>query len=143
MGTPYETVYAAFLSKVLEDEWGKWTTEEVEMDMRQILEAAIPWFKFPRVSLERGEDGFEEEIPNEVIQIIAMYMKYEWVSRCIHTWENIKPLYEERDFSQANLLDSLSDTQEQARKDALRMESLYYRSVDGKPYGYRHLAGDQ
>lgn len=143
MGTPYETVYAAFLSKVLEDEWGKWTTEEVEMDMRQILEAAIPWFKFPRVSLERGEDGFEEEIPNEVIQIIAMYMKYEWVSRCIHTWENIKPLYEERDFSQANLLDSLSDTQEQARKDALRMESLYYRSIDGKPYGYRHLAGDQ
>lgn len=143
MGTPYEVVYSAFLSKVLEDEWGKWTTEEVEMDMRQILEAAIPWFKFPRVSLERGENGFEEELPNEVIQIIAMYMKYEWVSRCIHTWENIKPLYEERDFSQANLLDSLTDTQEHARKDALRMESLYYRSIDGKPYGYRHLAGDQ
>jgi len=72
-----------------------------------------------------------------------MYMKYEWVNRCIHTWENIKPLYEERDFSMANLLDSLTDTAELARKDALRMESIYYRSVNGKPFGYRHLAGDQ
>jgi len=34
MGTPYDVVYAAFLSKVLEDEWGKWTIEEVEMDLR-------------------------------------------------------------------------------------------------------------
>lgn len=142
MGTPYDVVYAAFLSKVLEDEWGKWTIEEVEMDMRQILEAAIPWFKFPRVSLERDENGFVEELPNTVIQIIAMYMKYEWVSRCIHTWENIKPLYEERDFSMANLLDSLTDTAQLARKDALRLESLYYRSIDGKPFEYRNLAGD-
>lgn len=142
MGTPYDVVYAAFLSKVLEDEWGKWTIEEVEMDMRQILEAALPWFKFPRVSLERDENGFVEELPNTVIQIIAMYMKYEWVSRCIHTWENIKPLYEERDFSMANLLDSLTDTAQLARKDALRLESLYYRSIDGKPFEYRNLAGD-
>ena len=111
------------------------------MDLRQILEAALPWFKFPRVSFERNDEGFVEELPNEVIQIIAMYMKYEWVSRCIHTWENIKPLYEERDFSMANLLDSLTDTQEQARKDALRMESLYYRSIDGQPFKYRNLAG--
>lgn len=71
-----------------------------------------------------------------------MYMKYEWVNRCIHTWENIKPLYEERDFSMANLLDSLVDTAEAARKDALRMESVYYRSRNGKSFDYSLLAGE-
>lgn len=144
MGTPYETIYSAFLSKVLEDEWGEWTIEEVEMDMNQILLAALPWFKFPRHSLELSEDGksFKDTLANEEIQIIAMYMKYEWVNRCIHTWENIKPLYEERDFSMANLLDSLVDTAEVARKDALRMESVYYRSRNGKSFDYSLLAGE-
>ena len=148
MGTPYEVVYSAFLSKVLEDEWGKWTTEEVEMDMKQIMYAAIPNFKFPRVSLEPAEgnylnEAFEEDLTNNEIQIIATWMKYEWVNRCIHTWENIKPLYEERDFSMANLLDSLNETAQLAKKEALRLESLYYRSIKGKTFEYRHLAGDQ
>jgi hypothetical protein len=35
-------------------------------------------------------------------------MKVEWLNRCIMTWENVKPLYVERDFSQANLLDKLN-----------------------------------
>lgn len=69
MGTPYETIYSAFLSKVLEDEWGEWTIEEVEMDMNQILLAALPWFKFPRHSLELSEDGkgFVDTLANEEI----------------------------------------------------------------------------
>ena len=57
MGTPYETIYSAFLSKVLEDDWGKWTIEEVEMDIKQIMLAALPWFKFPRNSLELSTES--------------------------------------------------------------------------------------
>ena len=40
--TPYQKVYEAFLAKTLEDEWGDWAVEEVEADMRQLLESAIP-----------------------------------------------------------------------------------------------------
>lgn len=142
MGTPFKDVYKAFLPKILEDEWGQWTREEIEYDLRQIMEAAIPNFKFPRVSLDRDDEGFYEDLDNEEIQIIATYMKCEWLNRNILTWENVKSLYEERDFSQANLLKSLGETLDRERKNALRLESLYYRSIKGKSFKYRRLAGD-
>nr|DAE11706.1 MAG TPA: hypothetical protein [Siphoviridae sp. ct2vX3] len=97
--TPYFKVYEAFLARILEDEWQDWLIEEAEADWRQILEAALPWFKFPRVSLEHDENGFVDDLSNQEIQIIANYMKCEWLNRCLLTWENVKPLYQERDFS--------------------------------------------
>ena len=139
--TPYWNVYNAFLDKTLEDEWGDWAQEETEEDLRQLLESAIPYFKFPRISLERNEEGFIEELGPEEIQILSTYMKCEWLNRSIMTWENVKPLYEERDFSQANLLDKLKNTLEAERLNALRLEGYYYRSVKGKSFKYSKLAG--
>ena len=132
--TPYFKVYEAFLARILEDEWQDWLIEEAEADWRQILEAALPWFKFPRVSLEHDENGFVDDLSHQEIQIIANYMKCEWLNRCLLTWQNVKPLYQERDFSQANLIDKLGDAIKQERANALAMESIYYRSRDGKPF---------
>ena len=84
--TSYDKVYDVFLGKILEDEWGEWTEEEVKRDLNSLMEAAIPWFKFPRVSLERGQDGFVEDLSNEEIQIIATFMKCEWLNRIILTF---------------------------------------------------------
>lgn len=143
MGTPYQKIYEAFLVKLPSDndEWDGWLREETEEDMRHILESAIPYFKFPRISLERNEKGFVEELGPEEIQILSTYMKCEWLNRSIMTWENVKPLYEERDFSQANLLDKLKNTLEAERLNALRLEGYYYRSVKGKSFKYSKLAG--
>ena len=139
--TPFDKVYAAFLSRILEDEWQQWMMEEAEQDWRQILENAITWFKFPRISLEFDDNGFKEDLGTSEIQIIADFMKVEWLNRCIMTWENVKPLYEERDFSQANLLDKLNDALESERSKAEKRESIYYRSRNGKPYDFSKLAG--
>lgn len=139
--TPYSKIYDAFLVKILEDEWGSWAQEEVEMDMKGILDGALPWFKFPRVSLKQTEEGFEGDLDNSEIQILASYMKCEWLNRSIMTWENVKPLYEERDFSQANLLDKLTQTLEKEQKKAAKLESTYYRSIKGKPFPYTKMAG--
>ena len=139
--TPFEDIYTAFLSRILEDEWQQWMVEEAEQDWRQILENAITWFKFPRISLERDDFGFKEKLTDAEIQVIADYMKCEWLNRCIMTWENVKPLYEERDFSQANLLDKLNQTKESEFKKAQWRESVYYRSVKGKPFDFSQLAG--
>lgn len=139
--TPYFKVYEAFLARILEDEWQDWLIEEAEADWRQILEAALPWFKFPRVSLEHDENGFVDDLSQQEIQIIANYMKCEWLNRCLLTWENVKPLYQERDFSQANLIDKLDEAIKQERANALAMESIYYRSRDGKPFNYSSMAG--
>ena len=139
--TDLQKIYDAFLSKILEDEWGNWTLEEVKLDLRQILDGALPYFKFPRVSLEIDGDSFKSDLSNEEIQIIASYMKCEYLNRTILTWENIKPLYEERDFSQANLIDKFTALLEAERINAKRLESLYYRSIKGKPFDYTVLAG--
>lgn len=139
--TPFMKVYEAFLSRILEDEWQQWMMDEAEQDWRQLMESAIPWFKFPRVSLERTEEGFVETLGAEEIQIIADFMKCEWLNRCIMTWENVKPLYEERDFSQANLLDKLKNMLELEQKKASKREAIYYRSIKGKPFDFSKLAG--
>ena len=140
--TPYQKVYDAFLVKMLEDEWVNWTEEEVSQDLKGILEGAISWFKFPRISLDRDDSGFINDLDNEEIQILACYMKCEWLNRTILTWENVKPLYEERDFSQANLLDKFNQLLEAEKYNALKLERIYYRSIKGKPFKYSNLAGN-
>lgn len=138
--TSYEKIYDVFLGKILEDEWGDWSEEEIKSDLSSLMEAAIPWFKFPRVSLERNGESFLNDLSNEEIQIIATFMKCEWLNRVILTWENVKPLYDEKDFSQANLLDKFNKMLVQEKKNAKKLESLYYRSINGKPYKYRKWA---
>lgn len=140
--TSYQDVYDAFLSRILDDEWVNWTEEEITQDLRKILEGAIPSFKFPRTSLERDEDGFLNTLSSGEIQILASYMKVVWLNRNILTWENVKSHYNEKDFSQANLIDKLNQLLIEERKEAKNLESLYYRSVNYKPFSYSRLAGD-
>lgn len=138
--TSYDKIYDVFLGKILEDEWGDWTEEELKGDLNSLMEAAIPWFKFPRVSLERDGNNFINDLSNEEIQIIATFMKCEWLNRVILTWENVKPLYDEKDFSQANLLDKFNKMLAQEKRNAKKLESLYYRSINGKSYKYSKWA---
>ena len=138
--TSFETVYTAFLSKILEDEWENWTREQVEADLFTLLQGAIVRFKFPRVSLEYTEAGFTDTLTNDEVQILACYMKCEWLNRTILTWENVKPLYEERDFSQANLLDKFNEMLSAEQKHVAQLEAIYYRSVNKKPFKYIQLA---
>ena len=138
--TPYTKVYEAFLARILEDEWENWLVDEAMADWKQILHMAIPHFKFPRVSLEQNDEGFSGDLGVEEIQILANFMKVEWLNRCIMTWENVKPLYVERDFSQANLLDKLNAMLKSEQANAEKMESIYYRSRKGRPFDFSKLA---
>ena len=138
--TPYTKVYEAFLARILEDEWENWLIDEAMMDWRQILDMAVPHFKFPRVDLSQTDEGFSGDLTAAEIQIIANFMKVEWLNRCIMTWENVKPLYVERDFSQANLLDKLNALLASERANAKEMESIYYRSRGGRPFDFSKLA---
>ena len=104
MATPFLKVYDAFLARITADEW---TLEEelaiVERDWQELLNIAIFRFKYPRVSLEIEEVNADNDDPNQIkmkqfvgnltndeIQLLALYMKHEWVKRCIASWENIR-----------------------------------------------------
>lgn len=146
--TPYQVVYDAFLAKVKEDDWSDATDIEMMLeDWRSILESAIPFFKFPRVSMNRDDNGFIEELGTDEIQILANLMKEEWLSRTINTWENVKVMYDERDFSQANLLDKFIKLQENVQAKNRKLQKMYSRAItsteDGRrrPFDYSKLAG--
>ena len=142
------TVYDAFLSKVGEDDWTRcYSKEDLEWfikDWREFLNSAIPYFKFPRCSLEINEETQEfadENISQDEIQVLSVYMKQEWLKRTIDTWENIKTQYDEADFSQAHLLDTFLKLREAAKDEAKEIEAIYYRSRKKKPYKYSRLIG--
>ena len=144
MATPFLKVYDAFLGRITADEW---TLEEelaiVERDWQELLKIAIFRFKYPRVSLEieqidmdNDDDNphrletyqFVDDLTNDEIQLLALYMKHEWVKRCIASWENIRQLYADKDFSQANHLDKLNKLQLQIESEVHKAEGIYDRS---------------
>lgn len=137
--TSFQVVYEAFLTKILDDVWDGWSQAEVEADMFTLLQSAIVRFKFPRTPLTYTVAGFDNDLSDDEVQILATYMKCEWLNRTILTWENVKPLYDERDFSQANLIDKFNQMLEHEQAWARKLESIYYRAIDNKPFGYRNL----
>lgn len=139
--TPYENIYNAFLAQIQEDEWQEWNDWEREEDWFQLLSAAVSWFKFPRTSLKMEEEGLEGDLSNIEIQILVAYMKHTWLERVVLSWENLRPLYSERDFSPATMLDKFRQQVEHQLKIAKELEARYYRSVDGSPYSYSNLSG--
>lgn len=158
MATPFLKVYDAFLARITADEW---TLEEelaiVERDWQELLNIAIFRFKYPRVGLEKeevepdleGEDShglkmyqFVNDLTNDEIQLLALYMKHEWVKRCIASWENIRQLYADKDFSQANHLDKLNKLEAAIQVEVRRAEGIYDRSRKKRPADlFKKLAG--
>lgn len=141
-------VYDAFLSKVNEDDWSQcYSKEDLEWfikDWRAFLNSALLYFKFPRCSLEIDEQNqvfVDENMGSPEVHVLATYMKQEWLKRTIDSWENIKTQYEEKDFSQANLLKTFISLKDQVIEEAKFAESVYYRSVQKKPFNYKKLAG--
>lgn len=157
--TPFLKVYDAFLARITADEW---TLEEelaiVERDWQELLRMAIFRFKYPRVALtieevpdnfSSSEDDvpfkrwqFSEQLTNDEIQLLALYMKHEWIKRCIASWENIRQLYASKDFSQANHLDKLNKLEAAVRLELRDAEGVYDRSRNKTPAAiFRRLAG--
>ena len=126
MATPLQKVYDAFLAKVEADDWMMneyW--DEVEKDWHQ--------FRYSRIPLEHNDIELENELTNDEIQVLANLMKLEWVRRCVATWDNLRQMYSDRDFSQANHLQKLNATAAQVEADCRYMIDRYGRSANYKP----------
>lgn len=142
--TPVQKLYDAFFVLMESDEWEAWDEYQTQIDLQHLAMAAIPWFKFPRCSLEWDESAeyfIDENIGNTEIQIIAAFMKKIWYSRVIDSWENIRPYYTERDFSPAKQMGEFQTRLDKIDNQAKELEKIYYRSIKGKPFDYTKLAG--
>lgn len=144
MGTPFKVLFDSFLARIESQDWV--IPEQIEIaerDWIQLLKIAIFQFRFPRVSLEFDEDEkvFLNEVGNPEIQVLATIMKHQWIKRCIASWEQIKMLYSNKDFSQANHLDKLIKLSDQVYVQVIKALATYSRSINGKPFNYAVFAG--
>lgn len=157
MATPFLKVYDAFLARITADEW---TLEEelaiVERDWQELLRMGIFRFKYPRMALDVEEIEGQEDTPqcqlkgyqfvndltNDEIQLLALYMKHEWIKRCIASWENIRQLYASKEFSQANHLAKLLQLEQQVSLEVHKAEGIYDRARVKRPAElFKKLAG--
>lgn len=141
-------VYNAFLSRVNEDDWAHcYSSDDLEWfmaDWRALLDVAISYFKFPKCSLvidETKQIFVDPSMSYQEVHVLATYMKQEWLKRTVDSWENIKTQYEEKDFSQANLLKTFISLKDQVIEEAKDAEQIYYRSQNKKPFNFGRLAG--
>jgi hypothetical protein len=74
-------------------------------------------------------------------------MKHEWIKRCIASWEEIRYLYADKDFSQANHLEKLLKLEaavklevEDAKDDYDRSRGKSPAAIFGKLAGKRHTS---
>lgn len=137
--TNYSKVYEKFLSKITDDMYMELTPEDTQKLLKELLEDAIPWFEFPRVSLETqepddpddSEDGyFIEDLSIEEINIIAEYMVVEWMGQQLASIELIRQKFSGADFkltSQAAHLSKVQSLQKEYERKGFHLQRLYKR----------------
>lgn len=137
--TPCSKVYNAFLSQITDDMYMELTKEDTIKMLQELLDSAIPWFEFPRQSLEIQpsdesddvEDGyFVNELTQEEIKIIAIYMVQEWVGQQLVSIENTRQKYSGTDFkltSQASHMGKLQSLQKEYERKGFHLQRLYKR----------------
>ena len=135
MATPLSDVYDAFLAKVEADDWmlNEEDRAAVELDWRMLLDAAIAQFRYPRVSLDHDDAVFFSSLGNDEIQVLSSFMKLEWERRCLATWDNIRQLYSDKDFSPGNLLDKITKTVAQTQDECRLALDRYDRAEHYTP----------
>lgn len=149
MGTPYQKVYDSFLAKIKEDEWTDLSEIEYYIeDWQALLHSALPFFKFPRFDTTLDDDNqcfANSELSQEEIEILANLMKQEWLDRTINSWDQVKVMYDERDFSPANMVAQLIKLSDATMKKTRMLQKNYSRSIGTngikKPFDYTQFGG--
>ena len=138
MNTTFKTIYDRFFSKVTDDMYMELDQNQTESMKEELFLNALPWFEFPRVDLynfNSEEKTYNIMLPNEEINIIAIYMLVEWFTQQIATVENTRMKYSGSDFkftSQANHMSKLLTLKKDYEREGLHLQRLYKRRKVGK-----------
>lgn len=141
MGTEFSEIYDFLLAKTDAKEWA-WTEdlELLQADWQMLLRMAIQSFLFPRISLDIENGSFVNELTDAEKQVLATYMKHEWLKRSITNWKNIEMLYHDKDFKisgKAAHLNALINLEAVYDEECKKVANKYSRKV----FDYTTLAG--
>lgn len=143
--TPFSLIYESFLSKITDDMYMELTPQDTQKILRELLMSAIVKFEFPRQSLDYQEketdeynennlpifeEGFNNLLTNEQINILSTYMIVEWIGQQLASIENVRMKYSGSDFkftSQANHMQKLVQLKKDYEREGFHLQRLYKR----------------
>lgn len=134
MGTPFLTIYEAFLNKITDFDLSYMTDDEMEYFCHSVLMSALVNIKpmEHKLDFDDGRKSFTEELAYVEIEVIACLMVYEWYQRQINTSMITKQFIgtkDEKFFAQANHLEKLSERAERLYIRARKLRRNYMYEV--------------
>ena len=132
MGTDFNIIYTRFYSKITDDMYMELDRVQTDALLEELLINALPWFEFPRVSLQysTAKHCFRYELSDEEVNIIATYMVLGWFDQQLASVEVARMKFSGSDFkftSQANHMAKLKDLRKEYERIGFHLQRLYKR----------------
>ena len=132
--TNFNSIYDVFLANVTDDMYMELTKQDTEQLLQDLLISAIPWFEFPRQSLDYdvSAGSFVNDLTTEEINILATYMVMLWIQQQLASVENTRMKYSGSDFkftSQANHMAKLQAMEKEFERKGFHLQRLYKRRI--------------
>ena len=132
MGTDFNIIYTRFYSKITDDMYMELDRVQTDALLEELLINALPWFEFPRVSLQysTAKHCFRYELSDEEVNIIATYMMLGWFDQQLASVEVSRMKFSGSDFkftSQANHMAKLKDLRKEYERIGFHLQRLYKR----------------
>jgi hypothetical protein len=131
MATPFSTVFQRFLNKVTDSNLASLPTENLESIMTDYLQSAIVRFRKCKKDIKNIDltlQQFNVDLSLDEIEILANWMKFEWVDQQVNRIELLRQSLSSKDFamySQANHLQALLSLKDVTSRDVLRLMKYY------------------
>jgi hypothetical protein len=132
MGTDFNIIYTRFYSKITDDMYMELDQTQTDALLEELLINALPWFEFPKVSLQYSivKHCFRYNLSDEEINIIATYMVLGWFDQQLASVEVSRMKYSGSDFkmtSQANHMAKLKELRKEYERIGFHLQRLYKR----------------
>jgi hypothetical protein len=131
MGTPFANIFQRFLNKITDSDLASLPTGNLESIMSDFLQSSIVRFRKCKQNIKDFDltlQKFNVDLSMEEIEILANWMKFEWLDQQINRIELLKQSLSSKDYamySQANHLSSLLGLREVTLKDVNTLMKYY------------------
>lgn len=131
MATPFSTVFQRFLNKITDSQLASLPTANLESIMTDYLQSSIVRFRKCKQDIKTFDltnQQFNVDLSLEEIEILSLWMVYEYHNQNIMRIELLKQSLSNKDYamySQANHLDSLMSLRNAISSDAYKMMNFY------------------
>jgi hypothetical protein len=129
--TSFETVFQRFLNKVTDSDLASLLPDTIDSIMISFLQSAIVRFRKCKQNLEDNDlvlMQFNVDLSLTEIEILANWMKLEWVDQQVNRIELLRPTLSSKDYamySQANHINSLISLRDFTLKDVQTLMKYY------------------